>query len=304
MHIVLLCATERGYRFLECLSQLMDAHDQLTVCSFRETSWEPPYLERVQARAEELGATFYEVRNVSEIVWATPIDLVFMVSWRYLVPSAFYTQARLGSFVFHDSLLPAYRGFSPTVWAIINGEDHTGVSLFHASEAYDTGDIIAQQRVPIAPDETIADVLEHVTQAYLDVLTRSFPRLRQGDVLAQPQDHSLATYTLKWTPADAQLNWAWSTERIYNLIRATTAPYSGAFTTFEGDKFIIWRASRIVHPRRYAVQLPGRVVGWDNDGVEVLTGDGMLRIESVQRPTDAHPIPARQALKSLTDTLG
>ena len=304
MHVVLLCATERGLRFLERLYQLLEPSDRLTVCSFRETAWEPPYLERIQARAQQIGASFYETRNVTELNWTLAVDMVFMVNWRYLVPRSFYEQARLGSFVFHDSLLPAYRGFSPTVWAIINGEDHTGVSLFHASEAYDTGDIIAQQRVPITPDETIGEVVEHVTQAYLDVLTRHFPSLRNGDIHAHPQDHRLATYTPKWTPADAQINWAWSTERIYNLIRATTTPYTGAFTTFEGRKLTIWRASLIEQPRRYVVRLAGRVVGWDSAGVEVLTGDGMLRIESVQRLHDPHPLPAHQVLQSLTDRLG
>ncbi|MFZ4827093.1 MAG: formyltransferase family protein, partial [Phototrophicaceae bacterium] len=192
MHVVLLCATERGYRFLERLHQLLDPADHLTVCSFRETAWEPPYLDRIQARAQQIGATFYEARSVTELDWTEPMDMLFMVSWRYLVPHSFYGQARLGSFVFHDSLLPSYRGFSPTVWAIIiNGEDHTGVSLFHASEAYDTGDIIAQQRVPIPPDASIGQVIEHVTEAYLDLLTRHFPTLRNGDIHAHPQDHRL-----------------------------------------------------------------------------------------------------------------
>ncbi|MGV2436890.1 MAG UNVERIFIED_CONTAM: hypothetical protein LVT10_20020 [Anaerolineae bacterium] len=81
--------------------------------------------------------------------------------------------------MFHDSLLPAYRGFSPTVWAIINGEDHTGVSLFHASEAYDTGDIIAQQRVPITPDETIGEVVEHAHPSLPRCTYAPFPQLAQ-----------------------------------------------------------------------------------------------------------------------------
>ncbi|MGV2436889.1 MAG UNVERIFIED_CONTAM: hypothetical protein LVT10_20015 [Anaerolineae bacterium] len=73
MHVVLLCATERGLRFLERLYQLLEPSDRLTVCSFRETAWEPPYLERIQARAQQIGASFYETRNVTELNWTLAV---------------------------------------------------------------------------------------------------------------------------------------------------------------------------------------------------------------------------------------
>src|SRR5690606_18388029 len=122
-------------------------------------------------------------------------------------PSAIYERARLGAFVFHDSLLPAYRGFSPTVWAIINGEDNTGVTLFHMADDVDSGDIVAQQRVSIAPDETIADVLENVTQAYLSVLESYLPALMDGSAPRIPQEHEAATYTCKRLPEDNAIDW-------------------------------------------------------------------------------------------------
>ena len=68
-----------------------------------------------------------------------PVDLAFLVSWRFLLPKAIFQQPRLGTFVFHDSLLPAYRGFAPTVWVMINGQDHTGATLFEIAEEMDSG---------------------------------------------------------------------------------------------------------------------------------------------------------------------
>ena len=137
MRIAVFCATRRGYRFLEKLRALLPDAD-LLVFSFREEPWEPPFLDNIRQLTVEYGGDFYESKQVGAARWAdlwneTPIDLMFAVSWRYIIPAAVYEQARLGAYVFHDSLLPDYRGFSPTVWAIINGQNHTGVTLLENS---------------------------------------------------------------------------------------------------------------------------------------------------------------------------
>src|SRR5207247_5205011 len=131
------------------------------------------------------GGQFHEARQVGSSRWqefweANPVDLMLAVSWRYLIPRSVYGRARLGTFVFHDSLLPEYRGFSPTVWSIVNGEDHTGVTLFEMDRGVDTGCVVAQERVPIGPEETIATVMERVTQGFLRLLERSLRDLLAG----------------------------------------------------------------------------------------------------------------------------
>ena len=130
MRIVVLCATQRGLLFIKKLAHLApDA--ELFVFSFREEPWEPPFLQNIKVTVLSIGGQFFETRNIGGHRWntfwnSTPVDLMLVVSWRYLLPSEVYCRPRLGSFAFHDSLLPQYRGFSPTIWAIINGEDHTG----------------------------------------------------------------------------------------------------------------------------------------------------------------------------------
>jgi methionyl-tRNA formyltransferase len=238
-------------------------------------------------------------------VWANnPVDLMFAVSWRYIIPEKVYERARLGAYVFHDSLLPEYRGFSPTVWAIINGEDHTGVTLLEMAGDYDTGDIIAQSRVPIGPDDTIADTLERVTETYLTLLRTHLPALVSATASRTPQDESRATYTAKLLPEDFRIDWNWPTQRIYNLIRATTAPYAGAYTTLEGQKLTIWSARLLENPRRYVGRVPGRVVEFKADtGAVVLTGDGALLLTQVQ-PVGGESLPAAAILNKLSYTLG
>ncbi|MCB9453222.1 MAG: methionyl-tRNA formyltransferase-like protein [Anaerolineaceae bacterium] len=308
MRIALLCATRRGYRFLEKLSALAPEHD-LTVFSFRETPWEPPFLEAIADLSRTIGAQFIEARSVSapelRVFWdETPLDLMFTVSWRYLIPADIYQRPRLGAFVFHDSLLPTYRGFSPTVWAMMNGEDHTGVTLFEMADDVDSGDIVAQKRVPIGETQAIGTVMEKVTDAYLDLLAENLPALLAGTASRTPQHHEDATFTCKLLPEDHVISWTDSTPTIYNLIRAVSAPYPGAFTTLNGQKLTIWEAEKVIPQPDYVGRIPGRVVSFQNGkGAEVLTGDGVLRLIRVQ--LEGEPIqPAEAVLNRIGYTLG
>jgi methionyl-tRNA formyltransferase len=307
MHIVVLCATNRGYRFLERLLQLGSGH-QFTVFSFREEPWEPAYLDDIQALAQRHNATFYESRNVNHAKWnsfweTTHIDLMFMVSWRYLVPSSIYTLPQLGAYVFHDSLLPTYRGFEPTVWAMINGESQTGVTLFKVVDEVDAGDILDQQAVPITPTDTIADVVEKVTQAYLALISKNFEQLISGQAQLTPQNHDQATFTCKWTPDDARIDWSQSSQTIYNLIRATTYPYPGAFCYLDGEKLTIWSAELQETPRDYVARVHGRVAEIHREsGVVILTGDSTLLLKDVQLDGGAI-VNAATLIKSPSKTL-
>jgi methionyl-tRNA formyltransferase len=308
MHIVLLCATRRGYLFLKRLIELLPRVD-LTVFSFREEPWEPPFLEDIRELTLASGGQFFESRQVASQRWSwfwesTKVDLMFLVNWRYIIPSSVYLRPRLGTFAFHDSLLPEYRGFSPTVWAIINGEDHTGVTLFKINDEVDAGDIVDQERVPIGPDDTIAVVMERVTQTYLDLLERNLDDLIKGTARLYPQDHSRATYTCKRLPEDNQIDWTASSESIYNLIRAVSAPYPGAYTYLSGRKMRVWSARRVTNVPRYVGRVPGRVIEVrPGEGAVVLTGDGALLLTQVQME-GGQIVCAADVLNSLSLTLG
>jgi methionyl-tRNA formyltransferase len=303
--IALLCATRRGYLFLQKLASLVPG-SEICVFSFREEPWEPPFMDSIIELTESISGTFIEAKQVGsaklKAFWETnEFDLMLVVSWRYLLPKSIYSLPQHGTFVFHDSLLPTYRGFSPTVWAILNGEDHTGVSLFKIAEEVDAGDIVDQQVVPIGPDETIAEVLERVTQTYLELLERNIQPLLRGEAPLKPQDHSLATYTCKRLPEDNRLDWNAPTKRIYDLIRAVTRPYPGAYTLFNGQLLRVWSAKRVdVH---YIGRVPGRVVEIrPGVGSVVLTGDGALLLTEVQLE-EGKNVCASEILNSLSHTL-
>lgn len=308
MHILLLCATHRGYRFAESVFRLGSGHD-FTVFSFRETPWEPAYLDDIRNLTVAYNHRFIEARNVArpslrDFWQQNDIDLIFMVSWRYMVPPDIYRRARLGSYVFHDSLLPRYRGFAPTVWAMINGETETGVTLFRTADELDAGDILDQRRIAIGKCDTIADVMERLTLVYLEMVESNFSSLLAGSAKSYSQDNSLATYTCKWTPADAQIIWSKSAREIYNVIRATSQPYPGAYTYLDGQKITIWSAELPTDARRYVASVPGRVAGFVSDeGATVLTGDGSIVLKAVQ--LEGQPIVnASRLLTSPSLTLG
>lgn len=287
MRIALLCATRRGHRFLQRLTELRPGVD-LAVFSFAEEDHEPPFLQDIRASTLAAGGDFFETRDVGSPRWAsywetTPVDLMLAVNWRYMIPPAVYRRPRSSTFVFHDSLLPAYRGFAPTVWAIVNGEDHTGATVFEIAEEVDSGEIVDQQRVPIGPNETIATVIERVTHAYLRLLDDNLGRLLDGSAPRHPQDHSRASYTCKRLPEDNRIDWSVSTREIHNLIRAVSHPYSGAFCNLQGRTLQVWAAEPLTGHRRYVGRVPGRVVEVrPGQGTVVLTGDGAMLLRDVQ----------------------
>jgi methionyl-tRNA formyltransferase len=308
MRIVLLCATRRGLMVLERLSKLTP-QAKLVVFSFREEPWEPPFLDAIREHTLKVGGTFHETRNVGADKWTAfwqeaSVDLMLAVSWRYLIPPEVYRKARCGAFVFHDALLPEYRGFAPTVWAIANGEDHTGVTLFEIAPGVDEGDIVDQESVPIGPEETIGVVIDRVTAIYLEILERNLVRLLEGTAPRRPQEHSRATFTCRRTPEDNAIDWRASTASIFNLIRAVTIPYSGAFTSFEGKALTIWGAQRLASTPRFVGRVPGRVIEMrPGEGAVVLTGDGALLVTRVQ--LQGGPVVfASEILNSLSATLG
>ncbi len=308
MHIVLFCATRRGYLFLKRLRELLP-QSELTVFSFKETAWEPPFLDDIRRLALSSGARFIQARQVGskthDSFWdSSAVHLMFAVNWRYLIPPRIYQRAQAGAFVFHDSLLPHYRGFSPTVWSMINGEDHTGVSLFEISDQVDFGDIVDQQRILIGPDEPIASVIERVTESYLGLLERNVELLIQGKAPRFPQDHRQATYTCKRIPEDNWIDWADSTQNIYNLIRAVSAPYPGAHTRLSGKVLRVWAAQKVSEPHVYVGRIPGRVIEIrPKEGSMVLTGDGMLLLTEVQLEGGVVQC-ASEVLNSTSQTLG
>lgn len=305
MKIVLLIAAERGIRCLQRIIELKK-NEELIVFTFKESPWEPPFSERINEICMREKIDFYCTNKIHDKeynhVWAILPDLMFSIGWRYLIPKERFSASRIGSFVFHDSLLPNYRGFSPTVWAMRNGEAATGASLFEMTENMDEGDIVDQRKVAIGPNDYIDKVVDDVTETYLRIIEDNYENLKNGEFTRTKQNHNDATYTSKLLPEDFHINWYDTTNNIFNLIRSYVYPYPYSFFYLNGQKIRVKSAIRITD-RNYVGAIPGRVIGILKDkGVDVITGNGIIRlVELIHENDNVHN--AEKIINKLSYTL-
>lgn len=170
------------------------------------------------------------------------VDFIIAIGWYYIIPNSFISITPKGAAGIHGSLLPKYRGNSPLVWAIINGEKETGVSFFYFTKGVDEGDIIGQQKIPIRDEDNIQSLLQKVEIASVELLLNEVPKIALNTSIPQKQNHYEATYFPARSPEDGLIDWSWDSKKINNFIRAQTKPYPGAFTIIEGKKVVIWEA--------------------------------------------------------------
>lgn len=177
-------------------------------------------------------------------------DIILSVYYRSLISEEILKIAPLGAFNMHGSLLPKYRGRAPINWVLVKGEKETGATLHYMVAKADAGDIVGQKVVPIDNEDTALILTKKVTAAACDIIREVYPLIETKNLKPRKQDMSVSTYFGRRTPADGLINWNSEAQTIYNLIRAVTKPFPGAFFEENGKKIIIWRAK--VLPTRTA----------------------------------------------------
>ena len=165
-------------------------------------------------------------------------DLILSINYLFLLDEELIDSLPLAINV-HGSILPKYRGRTPHVWSIINGETQTGVTAHIIDASCDTGDIVKQIVVPIEKDDTGATILKKYEKIYPELLLAVINEAQSGQLKKIKQDDERATYFGKRTPDDGLINWNWHKERIRNWVRAQAHPYPGAFSLLNGEKVII-----------------------------------------------------------------
>lgn len=288
--VVLFLGTERGYAVLKEIVRQKVAR-VVAVCVQDSEGHGSDISSQIADDARVAGADIYTSSNLppekySDFLSGYGPATALCINWRRLFPTEALTAAKRGLLVAHDSLLPHLRGFAPLNHAIRNGEDKTGVTLFYADGATDSGDVIGQKETDIGPVEYVSTVRDRVTALTVDLITDYLPRVLEGKADGTPQDHSKATYGVRLTPEDGAINFASSSKKIFNLIRATSEPYPGAFAHLDKQKtspIRVWTASLPHDAPRVAGSIVGRVVKIvPEKGIFVCTGDGTLLLEEVQ----------------------
>ncbi len=168
-------------------------------------------------------------------------EVIFSFYYRRLLCRELLAIPPAGAFNLHGSLLPFYRGRAPVNWVLVNGEKETGVTLHRMTAEPDAGDILVQEAVSIAFEDTARSLYGKLCRQAAHLLDGVLPKIREGTATATPQDRGAGSYFGKRTPQDGRIDWRWPALRIYNLIRAVTDPYPGAFTlTKSSEMMIIW----------------------------------------------------------------
>ncbi|MEU7344492.1 methionyl-tRNA formyltransferase [Streptomyces bacillaris] len=273
MRVVMFGYQTWGHRTLQAL--LDSEHDVVTVVTHprSEHAYEKIWSDSVADLAEKHGIPVI-IRNrpddelLDRLKEVAP-DIIVANNWRTWIPPEIYNLPVHGTLNIHDSLLPAYAGFSPLIWALINGEPEVGVTAHLMDEELDAGDIVVQRSVPVGPTDTSTDLFHRTVDLIAPVTTEALGLIASGRTEFTPQDRSRASFFHKRAEEDIRIDWNWPAEDLERLIRAQSTPYPSAFTFHKGQRLEV--LSAVVSEGRYG-GTPGRIFYREGEGVVIVAG--------------------------------
>ncbi|MBF0186381.1 MAG: hypothetical protein HQL50_00475 [Magnetococcales bacterium] len=267
----LVCGT-KGANFLEDTIEFLQP---TMVYTYRQKGEGSDYLERINSLSQRYGFQL-EMKNRPSFQELKGYDLCFVVGWQFLLPT---TENLV---IFHDSPLPRYRGFSPTVSQLLNEEPCLGVTALLPSEEPDQGPILAQSLVDISYPITLQEALTALRSAYSACAKEVFDCVANGNPLVgQEQDETQATYSIWRNEEDMWVDWEQDAQYITRFVNALGPPYSGAKTACYGRTIILNR----VEPgpeMTFEQRTPGKFWSIRDNIPLVICGRGTLRILQAQ----------------------
>lgn len=206
-------------------------------------------------------------------------DCIVVTAFGQILPKAILELPKYGCVNVHASLLPAYRGAAPIQWAIINGEEKTGITtMLLGAGPVDSGDMLLKAEVTITPEETGESLFDKLAVTGGPLLLETLEGLEAGTIVPQKQDDTLSSHAPMLKKDIGSIHWNKPAIEIERLIRGLN-PWPSAYTKLSGKTLKIWRAE--VLPDNSSCQ-PGQIVSTDNGKLLVQTGDGQLSLQEVQ----------------------
>ena len=244
------------------------------VVSYRQATDQLSSFESIAAFCTEKSIPLEETERPS----FAPDELVFMVGWQYLVKDVSHNLI-----VFHDSLLPKYRGFAPTVTAMINEESRIGVTALKPVSEVDAGPIVGQIATEVHYPMPIAEALRRQAQSMSKLTVEILGTVANGMPEGAPQNEAEATYSLWRDGGDYWLDWSQSAGRIARTVDAVGPPYEGARSLYNGKEVII-RAAQAVPDLVFEIRQPGKVWKLEDGAPFVVCGQGLLKVIHAETP--------------------
>lgn len=266
----------------DCLSLLLERGDQVVaLITHEDDPREQVWFRTPAALARERGVPVYSPADVNTPEWRERLaalrpDLILSAYYRRMIGLRILGLARLGGWNLHGSLLPKYRGRAPINWAVLHGETRVGMTLHRMVRRADAGPIVDQEGVELGPRDTAAEAFRKAVPCARRVLARQIDALLAGTAHETPQDESQATCFGGRGPEDGRIDWSQGSRRIFNLIRAVTDPYPGAFTDVGAARLMVWWAEPDSPAAAGRRGRPGEVLA--TVPFVVATGDGALEL--------------------------
>ncbi len=275
------------------------------VFTHRDDPKENHFFSSVAHLAADLQLPVFSPDDVNHPLWVQRIaqfkpDMIFSFYYRRLLGEQILSLATQGAFNLHGSLLPRYRGCAPVNWALIHGEQETGVTLHKMVLRADAGDIIGQSRVAITSDDTALTLHRKLRDAAQLLLASLLPGLKSGTYPLTPQNENDASYFGRRRAADGEIDWSHSAQDVHNLVRAVTEPYPGALTHHGVQKLTVWRSQPINQttdkPAGTALSIAPLTIACGKGVLEIISGQGEsgLYLQGSQLATEAGLVPGSQ----------
>jgi methionyl-tRNA formyltransferase len=236
--------------------------------------YEKIFNESVSDLAADRGIrTLVRTRAVDDelktAIAAAEADLMVVANWRTWLPPDVFGLPRLGTLNVHDALLPAYAGFAPLNWALINDEREVGVTAHMMNHEFDAGDIVLQRSTPVTDEDTVVDLFDRTLAMFGPITVDAIALLESGRRDWRPQDRSAASYFHRRSDEDNRISFAWPARDIFNLVRAQVDPYPNAYC-FHGTRRLRILAARVTEATYGGTH--GRIFIRDGRGVVVVAG--------------------------------
>ena len=248
----------------------MDKHEKVWYDSVKEKcdSLKIPVTEKTSITNSDIN----EIKSINP-------DLIFSVGWRRLLPESIFQIPKFGIFNLHDSLIPKYRGFAPINWAIINGENETGLTIHYIDKGIDTGDILLQKKIDIKLQDTAFDIYKKLLDISSDMMHEIIIQIENNKLNPQSQSNmQKGFFCCRRFPRDGKINWNEDRSKTYNLIRASSDPYPNAFFFFEDKKYYVKKAVLLHDDFRGPA---GRICSITKDGIIVTCGSDSTKNQAI-----------------------
>ena len=264
-----------GYKALNALEQLPSECNSIidAVVIGQDTNVREDYSTSIAEEAAKRGIKF--LYRKEDIKKSSKYSIT--IGWRWLIENP------NNLIVFHDSILPRYRGFNPLVTALINGDKEIGVTALKGEKLFDSGDIIEQWTTSITYPIKIKKAIEIVSQGYANLLITVIEKLHKGEELVfRPQNTSKITYSVWRDKKDYFIDWEWEAKRIKRFIDAVGFPYTGAQTRLEDGTIVkvldaeIWSLDKIENPGY------GKVILKEGKHPVVVAKGGMIKLTDLR----------------------